>query len=291
MNSLQGSNRKRFLFVGALLVLLLLTGCWWWWNQRSPEETAPTGVSKLNAPRTDGNLALGNPSNAGKDVNNFLLTKKQYVLSYNNTKRIPNWVSWKLTSSDIGTVPRRNNFDMDETLPQGWYRVKSSDYSGSGYDRGHMCPAADRSANIPDNTATFLTTNIIPQARDNNQGPWADLENATRDWVKKGKEAYIISGGYGQKGVLSKGKVAIPANTWKVIVLNDPNSGGAAGVTEKSRVIAIDMPNEEGIKNNRWQQYITTVRDLESKTGYDFLNLVPKAMQDKVEQKKDVGTP
>ncbi len=267
----------------ALVALVLLTGCFWWLN-RSPE--TPTEMAKMGT-RTDGNLALGNPSKAGKDPNNYLLAKKQYAISYNNTKHIPNWVSWKLTAADIGTVPRRNNFDMDTSLPQGWYQVKSSDYSGSGYDRGHMCPAADRSANVEDNTATFIMSNIIPQARDNNQGPWADLEGYTRDQVKQGKDAYIISGGYGQKGVLAKGKVAIPANTWKVIVFTDKNAGGAAGVSDRTRIIAVDLPNEEGIKTNNWKQYLTTVRDLESKTGYDFLSNVPKEIQDKVETKSD----
>ena len=268
-----------------LSALILLSGCVWWFN-RSPDDS--TATAKLGT-RTEGNLALGNPSNAGKDPNNYLLTRKQYTLSYNNTKHIPNWVSWKLTAVDIGSVPRRNNFDMDNTLPAGWYQVKSSDYSGSGYDRGHMCPAADRSARVEDNTATFVLSNIIPQARDNNQGPWADLEGYTRDQVKQGKEAYIISGGYGQKGVLAKGKVAIPANTWKVIVFTDKNAGGAAGVNDRTRTIAIDMPNEEGIKTNSWKQYLTTIRDLETKTGYDFLRTVPKTIQDKVELTRDRG--
>ena len=268
-----------------LSTLILLSGCVWWFN-RSPDDS--TATAKLGT-RTEGNLALGNPSNAGKDPNNYLLTRKQYTLSYNNTKHIPNWVSWKLTAADIGSVPRRNNFDMDNTLPAGWYQVKSSDYSGSGYDRGHMCPAADRSARVEDNTATFVLSNIIPQARDNNQGPWADLENYTRDQVKQGKEAYIVSGGYGQKGVLAKGKVAIPANTWKVIVFTDKNAGGAAGVNDRTRAIAIDMPNEEGIKTNSWKQYLTTIRDLETKTGYDFLRTVPKTIQDKIELARDRG--
>jgi endonuclease G, mitochondrial len=263
----------------ALTALVFLSGCFWWMN-RSPDNARISG-------RTEGNLALGNPSNAGKDGNNYLITRKQYVLSYNNTKHIPNWVSWKLTASDIGSVPRRNNFDMDNTLPTGWYQVKSTDYSGSGYDRGHMCPAADRSATVEDNTATFILSNIIPQARDNNQGPWAELENYTRDQVKQGKEAYIVSGGYGQKGVLAKGKVAIPAHTWKVIVFTDRDAGGAAGVNDRTRIIAVDLPNEEGIKTKSWKDYLTTVRDLEGKTGYDFLTNVPKEIQDQVETKRD----
>jgi endonuclease G, mitochondrial len=262
----------------ALLSICLLTGGFWWWNRSQ-------GMDPSRA--TDGHLALGNPSNANdRDENNYLLRRKQYIVSYNNTKRIPNWVSWKLMASDIGKVPRRNDFNIDETLPKGWFQVKSTDYSGSGYDRGHMCPAADRSATVEDNAATFILTNIIPQARDNNQGPWAKLEDYTRDQVKLGKEAYIVSGGYGQKGVLPKGKVAIPAHTWKVIVFAEVGSKGAASVNDKTQVIAVDLPNEEGIKSDRWQTYKTTIRDIEGKTGYDFLSTVPKEIQDKLETQK-----
>jgi endonuclease G, mitochondrial len=270
-------SRWTLLAIG-LVSVCLLTGGFWWWNRSQ-------GLDSSRA--TDGHLALGNPSNANdRDENNYLLRRKQYIVSYNNTKRIPNWVSWKLMSSDIGKVPRRNDFNVDETLPKGWFQVKSTDYSGSGYDRGHMCPAADRSATVEDNTATFILTNIIPQARDNNQGPWAKLEDYTRDQVKLGKEAYIVSGGYGQKGVLPKGKVAIPAHTWKVIVFAEVGSKGVASINDKTQVIAVDLPNEEGIKSDRWQNYKTTVRDLESKTGYDFLSLVPKEIQDKIETQK-----
>lgn len=274
----------------AFIAIGLLTGGFWWWKHSSENPTAsenPSAVESLRTRKTEGHLALGNPSNANaQDENNYLLIRKQYILSYNNTKRIPNWVSWKLVASDIGTVPRRNDFSADETLPKGWFRVKSSDYAGSGYDRGHMCPAADRSATVEDNAATFILSNIIPQARDNNQGPWAKLEDYTRDQVKLGKEAYIMSGGYGQKAVLPKGKVAVPARTWKVIVFAERGSQGAASVTQKSQVIAVDLPNEEGIKTDRWQTYRTTIRELESKTGYNFLSNVPQEIQDQVEVQK-----
>ena len=72
--------------------------------------------------------------------------------------------------------------------------------------------------------------------------------------------------------MLAKGKVAIPANTWKVIVFTDKNAGGAAGVNDRTRTIAIDMPNEEGIKTNSWKQYLTTIRDLETDRKSTRLN-------------------
>jgi endonuclease G len=79
-------------------------------------------------------LALGNPSNADTDPNNYLMIKPQYALSYNNSKGIPNWVSWQLNKSWLGSVDRKNDFRPDTELPASWYQVRPSDYTGGGYD-------------------------------------------------------------------------------------------------------------------------------------------------------------
>ncbi|MEH1972605.1 MAG: DNA/RNA non-specific endonuclease [Nostoc sp.] len=153
-------------------------------------------------------LTLGNPSNAITSVsypNNYLLVKPQYALSYSRDRGTPNWVSWQLNSSWLGSAPRQDNFRADTTLPTGWYQVGGSDYSGSGFDRGHMTPSADRTRTVTDNSATFLMTNMVPQSPDNNQGPWASLENYLRSLVTGGKELYIISGIYGMGGTGSNG--------------------------------------------------------------------------------------
>lgn len=73
-----------------------------------------------------------------------------------------NWVAWELTKVDFGTSDRQDDFRPDPYLPAGWYRGKTSDYTGSGFDRGHLCPSADRTFTLEDNSATFLMTNIIP---------------------------------------------------------------------------------------------------------------------------------
>jgi endonuclease G, mitochondrial len=277
-------SRWTWLAIGLFLILLLV-GLWIFNRANLTPSTAPM-TSQIR--RTEGHLALGNPSNANlTDPNNYLLPKKQYVLSYNNAKRIPNWVSWRLTRDDLGEVPRNNDFLVDTTLPKGWYRVKATDYSGGGYDRGHMTPAADRSQTVPDNRATFLLTNILPQSPDNNQGPWAKFEQDCRELAKQGKELYIVSGGYGQKGQLQKAKVAIPAHTWKVVAVLDQPGQGAAGISTRSRVIAIDVPNEQGIKEEDWRKYRTSVDQLELQTGYDFFSLVPQPIQTAIEARID----
>jgi endonuclease G len=248
-------------------------------------------------------LTMGNPSNAiasSSYPSNYLLVKPQYALSYNNNTLIPNWVSWQLNSSWLGSTPRQDDFRADTTLPSTWHRVAGSDYTGSGFDRGHMTPSADRTNTISSNSATFLMTNMIPQAPDNNQGPWANLENYLRTLVSQGKELYIISGGYGSCGTGSNGskcsfpaatnlskEIKVPARTWKVIVVLDNPGSGAGGVTTSTRVIAIDMANSQGIRSIPWQNYRTTVDSIEQKTGYNLLSSVASSTQTVIEAKVD----
>jgi len=248
-------------------------------------------------------LTMGNPSNAitsSSYPSNYLLVKSQYALSYNNNKRIPNWVSWQLNSSWLGSTPRQDDFRADTTLPSTFYRVSGSDYSGSGFDRGHMTPSADRTNTVSSNSATFLMTNMIPQAPDNNQGPWANLENYSRTLVSQGKELYVVSGSYGTCGTGSNGSkcsfsaatdsskgITVPERTWKVIVVLDNPGSGAGGVTTLTRVIAIDMPNSQGIRSIPWQNYRTTVDSIEQKTGYNLLSSVASSTQTVIEAKVD----
>jgi len=81
-----------------------------------------------------------------------------------------------------------------------------------------MSNSGDRTASFDSNSNTFAMTNIIPQAPDNNQGPWAGLESYCRDLVRQGNEVYVICGGYGSKGTIAGGKVNVPDRTWKVVV-------------------------------------------------------------------------
>jgi endonuclease G len=216
------------------------------------------------------------------------MVKPQYALSYNKTNGTPNWVSWQLNRSWLGDTPRQNNFRPDPALPTDWYHVKPSDYTNSGYDRGHMTPSEDRGKTVADNSATFLMTNIIPQAPDLNRGPWAYLEDYCRDLVtKQGKELYVISGGYGTQGNLANGKVTIPAKTWKVIVVLDSAGLGVKGVTTSTRVIAVMIPNSDEIRKANWKSYRTTVRQIESSTGYNLLSNVPASVQNVIETKAD----
>lgn len=234
-------------------------------------------------------LALGNPSNASQNVSNadnYLMVNTAYALSYNNSRGTANWVAWRITESDLGTADRQNNFRPDPNLPKNFTRVTPTDYTGSGFDRGHLCPSADRSGDIEANSQTFLMTNIVPQTPDLNRNVWERFESYSRELVKKGKvDLYVVAGVYGVKGKL-KNKVSVPTNCWKIIVALPPGADVSA-INEKTHVIAVDMPNAAGIANTDWRKFRTTIRAIEQKTGYNFLSNLPPNLQNELENRNE----
>jgi len=234
-------------------------------------------------------LTMGNPSNAVTNVNqpnNYLMDKPQYSMSYSRDNGGPNWVSWHLDTSWLGSTPRQDDFRADTTLPTGWYRVQATDYSGSGFDRGHMCPSADRTITVTANSATFLMTNMIPQLPANNQGVWANLESYSRTLVSQGNELYIISGGQGLRFFIANGHVAVPAQTWKVIIVLPVGSNDVSRVTTSTRTIAVVIPNS-GTINSDWRTYRVSVDQIEAITGFVFFSNVSSGIQAVIEGRVD----
>src|ERR1051325_9644669 len=252
-------------------------------------------------------LTMGNPSNAVADSNqfdNYLMQKPTYSLSYNRDKGTPNWVSWHLEPAWFGNLTRFDTFRPDPAVPPEWYRVQATDYSGSGFDRGHMTPNADRDNEnrIPINQETYLMSNMVPQAPDNNQGPWAAFENYLRSIVTspQNNELYIVSGPFGVGGsgsnggtttTIASGHVSVPQYTWKVVLVIPIGDNDVSRVTAATRTIAILMPNQQGIRNDPWQNYLTTVDHIEELTGYNFFSNVPDAIQNAIEAGTDGTNP
>jgi endonuclease G, mitochondrial len=242
----------------------------------------PPGVPSQNL-----HLLLGNPSNANAtNPNNYLLERQQYALGYGRDRNLAHWVSWHLDASWLGSTPRQDNFRPDGALPTGFYQVTPDDYRGSGYDRGHLLPSADRTANARDNAATFLMTNIVPQVPEHNRGIWRVLEEYERDLVYQyDRELYIIAGAYGTQGTIGqRQKIAVPSRLWKVIVVMDQPGSGLNGISETTQVIAVDMPNRK-ISGDDWQRYQTSIDSIELATGLDLLSNVPEAVQAALESR------
>src|SRR5689334_12731053 len=164
-----------------------------------------------------------------------------------------------------------------------------------------MTPNADRDkeTSIPINQATFLMSNMVAQAPDNNQGPWADLENFLRTLLPA-NELYIVSGpagvgGTGSNGgfatTIANGHVLVPASTWKVALVIPKGDNDISRVTAATRTIAVIMPNTQGIRNDDWHNYLTTVDAVEALTGYDFFANVPDAIENAIEAGIDGSNP
>jgi endonuclease G len=261
-----------------------------------PVVFAPTVAPPTAA--TDSTLIMGNPSNASineADFGNYLLREGYYSLSYNRDRGTANWVSWNVSTTDLGSVPRQDNFRPNPNLPAGWYQVSNLSYSSSGFDRGHMCPSSDRTSSIVANSSTFLMTNMIPQAPNNNQITWAGLEDYCRSLVQAGNELYIIAGVYGEGGsnntaglqtAIDNGRVVVPANLWKVIVVLSNGNNDLNRVNNNTRVISVVMPNNDNISND-WRLYRTSVDFIEQETGYNILSNVSNAVQTVIEARVD----
>ncbi|MBV9110411.1 MAG: DNA/RNA non-specific endonuclease, partial [Gemmatimonadetes bacterium] len=185
-------------------------------------------------------------------------------------------------------APRCDCFSADPQLPDSVYHVVTSDYTGSGYSRGHMLMSAERTATSADNATTFLMTNILPQIQDLNGGPWEKFEMYNNALAQdSAKELYIISGGTYSASPATlngAGKVAIPSTTWKIVVILQRGQTLAdVHSTADLRVIAVNMPNVAGVQNNGWEMYRTTVDAIEAATGYDFLSALPDDIEAAVE--------
>jgi DNA/RNA endonuclease G (NUC1) len=261
--------------------------------------TFTVAIGAAPAYPADVHLTFGNPSGAATDLstpNNYLMIKPEYSLSYNKDRGTANWVSWHLADEWIGSLDRVDTFRADPAVPADWYRVTHLDYTGSGFDRGHMVPNADRDpeTSTPINQATFLMSNMIPQAPDNNQGPWANLENYLRTLLPA-NEIYIVAGGAGTGGTgsngskttIANGKVTVPARTWKVaLVIPKQNGDDVSRVNASARTIAVNMPNIQGIRTtnpNDWQNYLVSIDQVEALTGYDFFSNLPDAVENSIE--------
>ncbi len=244
-------------------------------------------------------LTLGNPSGATPDEAqpaNYLLSKAQYALSYHRDQGKPNWVSWHLSRAWLGPASRQDDFRPDPDLPAVWYRVAAGSYTNSGFDRGHNCPSADRTRTAPDNSTTFLMTNMMPQAPRLNQQVWASLEDYCRTLVSQGNELYVVCGSYGRGGTgangylstLDQGRVTVPARCWKVVVVLPEGDDDARRVSSSTRVIAVDCPNDNALPTG-WGPYRTSVDAIEAATGLDLLSAVAAATQQAVEARTDAG--
>jgi DNA/RNA endonuclease G (NUC1) len=256
-----------------------------------PTHVAPASTTAQYA----NNAEFGEPTDADAS-DDYIVRRTEYTSSYNPNRGGPNWVAYEIDPTHFGSEDRCDCFTMDPELPASFTQLTTADYTGAGafhgygIDRGHLARSFDRTSGALDNATTFLFSNIIPQAADQNQGPWSQLEFDLGDYARlNDREVYVIAGAYGNKGTIkNEGKLVIPTHTWKVALVL-PRDKGLADIRDYRDVletIAIIMPNEPGIRNDPWQNYRVTVDDVEAASGYDLLAL----LADDVEAAIESGT-
>ena len=198
-----------------------------------------------------------------------------YSVSFNTNWLIPNWVAYELTANEVqGVEPRGNNFVPDPDI----YQSPSSDeYKNSGYDRGHMAPAADMKWSKQAMTESFYTSNICPQNKNLNKGDWKDLEEHVRGMATKYDHIYIACGPIVSAkpkniGQALYGRVTVPDAFYKVVLRKKDNTWSAVGFM---------MPNQAGHKPLK--KYAMSVEDIEIITDIDFFVALPDSIEDKIE--------
>ena len=237
------------------------------------------------------NTEFGAPTDSNP-ADDFIITHPEYTSSFNATLGTPNWVSYDLDATHFGAEDRCDCFTFDPAAAGIMTPYTTNAYTGSaaingfGIDRGHLARSFDRTSGSLDNAYTFYFSNIVPQASDLNQGPWANMENFLGDLARfDNKEVYIIAGVAGSKGTLkNQGIVTIPEYTWKVALVL-PRDQGLASVDsyDDVEVYAAVMPNISGVRNIDWHTYLTTVDSVEALSGYDLLKLLPDPVEIAVE--------
>lgn len=210
-----------------------------------------------------------------KDRSESMLRKQGFTVSYNNKTHCPNYVAWHLNSKRLKGNSRRTKFEEDTKVARG-HRVQWYDYDGSGYDRGHMCPAADNKWNQTATDETFLMSNICPQSHDLNEGVWNDLEQQCRTWAWRGKDLYIVCGPiFDSKHPKTIGKskvrISVPDRFFKVVL---SASGDASA-------IGFIYPNTNTYEP--MSDYCVSVDSIEAITGIDFYHILDDDLEDLIE--------
>jgi endonuclease G len=227
-----------------LLTLILFVAC-----EKVQDNSTPGGLKDFNP----------------KGQYEQIIKHKYYTLSYSDADEQAEWVAYILTSTMAsGVVERTDDFREDPLVSTG--SAASSDYVGSGYDRGHLCPAEDMSFSEEAMSETFYLSNMSPQDPSFNRGIWSTLEAKVRSWAFEHDSLYIVTGPVlaTNKGFIGTNNVSIPTYYYKVILdYCQPDI----------KMIAFLIPNEKG--TGSLESYAVKTDSIEQITGIDFFPSLP----------------
>jgi endonuclease G len=248
-------------------------------EKKSTSTTTTTTPPSRRVPTTD------KPSTKTVQIDDYLPTSttgaivahQYYTLSYHEKHEQAEWCAYKLTRKQLDDkwVERAKSFTPDPDVPSG--SAMPRDYTNSGYDRGHLVPAADMAFSEEAMVETFYMSNISPQESGFNRGIWRELEENTRDWAKKYKELYIVTGPIlsrkAKKRIGAEGKITVPAAYYKILL--DVTAA-------EPRAVAFALPN--AVSDAPIANFIVTIRDIEDMTGINFFpNMFDADTEERIE--------
>lgn len=202
-----------------------------------------------------------------------------YTVSYNKNWRLPNWVAYELTRQETqGSEKRNNRFVADPLITT--ILATNGDYLRSGYDKGHMAPAADMKWSSTAMKESFYFSNICPQHPELNRRKWKDLETKIRDWAIADSAIIIICGPViGQQSqTIGKNRITVPEKFFKIVL---------APYAKPMRAIAFLFDNQRAVAP--LPSYVVTVDSIEHLTGMDFFSPLPNSIENKIEAQSDFG--
>lgn len=215
-----------------------------------------------------------------KNMQEQIISRLAYTVSYNKSLRLPNWVAWHLSSAHTKGKFKRTEmkFEEDVTVPKP--RATNWDYVQSGYDRGHMCPSGDNRWSEQAQRESFIYTNCCPQRHSLNSEEWEELESRCRHWANVYGDIYIVCGPMftkKERKTIGKNRIAVPDAFFKV-VLRMGKSPAALGFIYQNEGNTGDMAS-----------HVCTVDKIESLTGIDFFPALDNNIEKKVEAEANLS--
>nr|WP_297783174.1 DNA/RNA non-specific endonuclease [uncultured Allomuricauda sp.] len=252
----------------AILLALCIIGFWLFENFYTP-----VTYSDLD----DFNIDLMESSFLPSSTTNEVVKHNYYALSYSEPHEQAEWVAYVLKKEHLTFDDRERPYFIEDP----YVKTKSADwrnYKGSGFDRGHLCPAGDRRFSEQAYNETFYTSNISPQDKYFNAGIWNRLEQKVRYWCKKYGDLMVVTGGVLENNLLEIGgeDVDVP-NTFYKIVYREKG--------DKVWVLSFLIPAKE--TNESLQNFLVPIDEIERKTGIDFFEKQSEEWQSKIESKVD----
>ena len=267
--------------IALVIVALIAAGVWAYFHPYEARQYVETWIAQLQGkpttgpaapiPSTDGsdNLAFGIPGPA-----DTIIDREGYALGYSEYHEQPSWVIYHMTAEEATTkaTSREDNFRPDPEIPTG--SATLADYRGSGYDRGHLAPAADMAFSVKTMDESFYMSNMSPQRGEFNRGIWKDLESLVRSFAITEKDVYIVTGPVLPKKkslTIGASQVTVPGSYYKVVWDR----------TEPQKMLGFILPNEGS--NRPLKDFAVTVDNVEAMTGLDFFSELPKEQQEALE--------